>query len=433
MRDVVRGSRWVIGASAVAMLGWGTVLPYQYAYAAETRGWGGAVAAVAASLFSVAALFAGPIGGRFADRWDPARVAVVSKVAAAFAAGSLVAADSPTAFVVAMAAFGFAMAAGGPAQSVLLLRTSKSTDRRRTFAWLAAGQALGMGIGAFVAGYLVDLDRASGLDVGFLTAALGFGVSAGMIALLPRTADASVSGPAVAGGPSGPGRGGRGQGTEALRLVLRAPALRWTAILTVALALAFYAQFDTGLPAYALTVLDVPARTVGLAAAVNCFVLILLQLAVVRWTANRPAGPLLMAVGAIWLACWVALGLVASTPELAAVVLVGTFGVFALGETMYGPVLNPLVASLAPQGHVGSTLGLFTGLQTGVSALGPLVAGLVLSGGHGTGFIALHVVISAVAVGAAWQVHRHLRGRPTVPLAQSPVDRVEPDEELQAA
>jgi MFS family permease len=411
----VRGSRWVVGASAVAMLGWGTVLPYQYAYAATTRGWGGAVAAVAASLFSVAALFAGPVGGRLADRWDPAHVAVVAKIVAALAAGSLTVADSPGAFVAAMGAFGFAMAAAGPAQSVLLLRTSEGVDRRRTFALLAAGQALGMGIGAFVAGFLVDLDRPDGLDVGFLAAALGFAVSAAMIAALPREArSAAPVGPVV---PEGPG-----QASQALRLVLRAPALRWTAVLTVALALAFYAQFDTGLPAYALTVLGVEAQTVGLAAAVNCFVLIGLQLAVVRWTAKRPAAPLLMAVGAIWLACWVALGLVAGTPELAAVVLVSTFGVFALGETMYGPVLNPLVASLAPTGHVGSTLGLFTGLQTGVSALGPLVAGLVLSGGHGGGFVVLHVLISAVAVGAAWQVHRHLR-RPRA-AAPEPLDVV---------
>jgi MFS family permease len=399
----VRGSRWVVGASAVAMLGWGTVLPYQYAYASGTRGWGGAVAAVAASLFSVAALVAGPVGGRLADRFSPVLVAVVTKLAAALAAGSLVLADTPTTFVVGMAAFGFALAAGGPAQSVLLLERSASTDRRTTFAWLAAGQALGMGVGAFAAGYLVDLARPDGLDVAFLAAGAGFLVSAGMLATLPRGSAAPLPGsPTV--------HHGRGQAAEALRLVLRQPALRWTAVLTVALALAFYAQFDTGLPAYALTILDVPARTVGLAAAVNCFVLILLQLAVVRWTADRPAAPLLMAVGAIWLACWVGLGAVASFPALAPVVLVSTFGVFALGETMYGPVLNPLVASLAPEGHVGSTLGLFTGLQTGVSALGPLIAGVVLSGGHGREFVALHVLISAVAIAAAWRLKSHLAG-----------------------
>ena len=85
-----------------------------------------------------------------------------------------------------MAAFGFALAAGGPAQSVLLLERSASTDRRTTFAWLAAGQALGMGVGAFAAGYLVDLARPDGLDVAFLAAGAGFLVSAGMLATLPR-------------------------------------------------------------------------------------------------------------------------------------------------------------------------------------------------------------------------------------------------------
>lgn len=420
----MRGSRLVIGASAVAMLGWGTVLPYQYAYASITRGWGGAVAAIAASLFSVAALVAGPVGGRLADRWAPGVVGVVTRLAAALAAGALVLADTPTAYVVGMTAFGFALAAGGPAQSVLLLETSESTDRRTTFAWLAAGQALGMGVGAFVAGYLVDLDRPDGLDVSFVAAAAGFLLSAVMTAAVPRRPSLSGDGSAVVDA-------GRGQSLEAFRLVLRAPALRWTAVLTVALALAFYAQFDTGLPAYALTILHVPAQTVGLAAAVNCLVLIVLQLAVVRWTAHRPAAPLLMAVGAIWLACWVGLGLVASVPELAAVVLVTTFGVFALGETMYGPVLNPLVASLAPEGHVGSTLGLFSGLQTGVSALGPLVAGLALSGGSGTGFVGLHVLISAVAVGAAWRLRRHLAPGVRPSVGRAPATTA--DEALQPA
>src|SRR5689334_17552845 len=187
------------------MLGWGTVLPYQYAYAATTRGWGGAVAAIAASLFSVAA--------RLADRWSPALVAVVTKLAAALAAGSLVLAHTPTAYVIGMTAFGFAMAAGGPAQSVLLLENSASADRRTTFAWLAAGQALGMGLGAFVAGYLVDLERPDGLDIGFAAAAAGFLLSAVMTAALPRAAVTRQTGSPVV-------ERDRGQAAEALRLVL---------------------------------------------------------------------------------------------------------------------------------------------------------------------------------------------------------------------
>jgi hypothetical protein len=91
--------------------------------------------------------------------------------------------------------------------------------------------------------------------------------------------------------------------------------------------------------------------------------------------------------------------------------------VFALGETMYAPVLNPLTASLAPPGMVGTTLGVFSALQTGVSAAGPLLAGLALSGGTGGVFLAAHVGISVLAVGSAWRLWVLLRGA----AAETPV------------
>ena len=408
----MRRAGWVIVASAVAMLGWGTVLPYQYAYAAQTRGWGGLVAALAASLFSVGALVAAPVGGRLADRYSPALVAILSRVVAAVAAASLVAAATPTTFVAGMGVFGFAVAAAGPAQSVMVLERVSTGTRRTVFAWLASGQALGMGVGAFAAGYLVDLDRLDGMRPAFWTAAAGFAVSAVLVAVAARGVNDLTSPPVRV--PAAPG-----EAAAALRVVVRVPALRWTAVLTAALALAFYAQFESGLPAYALTVLGVSERTVGSAAAVNCLVILALQLAVVRWTAHRSAPKLLMAVAAIWAMCWVVLGGAARSPELAPALLVTTFGVFAVGETMYGPVLNPLVAQLAPPRHVGTTLGIFAGLQTGISAVGPLVAGVVLGAGLADAFVGLHVLICAVAVLAGWRVHRHLRPR-TAPAAPTP-------------
>ena len=271
----MRRAQLVIVASAVAMLGWGTVLPYQYAYAATTRGWGGMVAALAASLFSVGALAAAPVGGRLADRYPAALVAVVARLVAALAAGSLVLAGTPTTFVAGMALFGFALAAGGPAQSVLVLERVTGDGRRTVFAWLASGQALGMGVGAFAAGYLVDLDRADGMRPAFLAAAAGFVLSAALVALAARGVN-DLTSPRVRVPPA------PGETAAALRLVVRAPSLRWTALLTGALALAFYAQFESGLPAYALTVLDVSERSVGTAAAVNCLVILLLQMVVVR-------------------------------------------------------------------------------------------------------------------------------------------------------
>jgi MFS family permease len=401
-------ARLLIIASAIAMLGWGTVLPYQYAYAANTRDWGSLAAAAASSLFSVGALLAAPVSGRLADRLSPVAVAVGAKVVAALGVASLIAASSPGVFLLGMFVFGVGITAAAPAQTVLVLRWGgDGEDRRRVFAWQFTGQALGMAVGAFAAGYMVDLERPNGMWPAFATAAAGFVLSALLILAAGRGAPALDADELAADAAAQ--ASGRVAAGAALRLIWASPALRWTALVTTTLALGFYAQFESGLPAYALTMLDVEETVIGLAAAVNCVVIIVLQMVVVRLTARRSAPALLMAVGGIWTASWLLLAVASHAPGLAAALFVTTFGVFAVGETMYAPVLNPLTASLAPQGMVGTTLGVFTALQTGVSAMGPLVAGVVLGAGLGALFIALHIGVSLLAVLAAWRLRSCLR------------------------
>jgi MFS family permease len=406
----MKRARLLVLASTVSMLGWGAILPYQYAYAANTRGWGGLVAAAGSSLFSIGALAAAPIGGRMADRFDPARVVVVAKIVAAGATASLIVAGTPVLFLVGMFVFGAGITAAAPAQTVLVLRWVESTDRRRVFALVFTGSAVGMAIGAFTAGYLVDLKVIDGMWPAFATAAIGFLISAALIGLAGRSAPSDKV-------PSPQDAPNASAGT-AIRVILATPALRWTAVITVTLALGFYAQFESGLPAYAITVLRVSARTIGTASAVNCLVIVVLQMAVTKWTARRSAPSLLVAVGSVWVLSWLLLAASSVMPELAGTMFVVVFAVFAVGETMYAPVLNPLTASLAPSGMVGTTLGIFAALQTGVSAAGPLLAGVALSAGHGSLFVAVHVGISLIAVFAALRLGTLLSGtRTTQPSA----------------
>ncbi|HEV7147166.1 MAG TPA: MFS transporter [Pedococcus sp.] len=415
-------ARLLILASAVAMLGWGAVLPYQFAYAATTRGWGALVAAAASSLFSLGALLAAPLGGRLADRVSPVLVAVVSKLVAAAGVAWLIWADGPVTFLLGMFVFGLGITGAAPAQSVLVLRWVGGADRRRIFAWQFTGQALGMAVGAFAAGYVVDLSRSDGMWPGFAAAALGFLASAALLVVAgqPRWAvapvEASPEPDHLAREAPQPLGLGTASPRDSLRAIWAVPALRWTALITVTLALGFYAQFESGLPAYALEILHVSASTIGLAAAVNCVVIIILQMLVVRMTARRGGASLLMLVGAIWTAAWIVLATASLVPSVAGVLFVSSFGIFAVGETMYAPILNPLTASLAPSGLVGTTLGLFTALQTGFSAVGPLVAGIILGAGFGSLFIGLHIAISLVAVVAAWRLRTSMRTmRPTRP------------------
>lgn len=401
---VVKRAHLLVLSATVSTVGWGTVLPYQYAYASDTRGWGGLVAAAASSLFSIGALIAAPLGGRLADRRSPVRVAIVARLAAAVAALSLVVAGSPVTFLAGMLALGLAVTAGTPAQQVLVLRWVDGTERRRIFALMFSGQALGMAVGAFAAGYLVDLGRTNGMWSAFVVAAGGFVAASLLLALAGRGASPAVAEASVDGVEEAVGT------MDVLRLILHSPALRWTALITVTLALGFYAQFESGLPAYALTVLHAPVQSVGTAAAVNCVVIIVLQMAIVRWTARRSAPSLLLVVGLIWVMSWVLLAAASQLPGQAATMFIMTYGVFAVGETMYAPVLNPLTASLAPAGMVGTTLGFFAALQTGVSAVGPLLAGLALGAGQAALFVLAHLLICSVAVYAAWRLRALLPG-----------------------
>lgn len=397
-------AKLLILASSIGMLGWGAVLPYQYAYAADTRGWGSLAAAAAASLFSVGALVAAPVAGRLSDRFDPVLVAVLAQLLGAAGVGGLVLSDTPGTFLLGMFVFGLGLTAAVPAKQVLVLRWVGTNDRRKTFAYKFTGEAIGMAIGAFAAGHLVNLSEANGLDIGFLTAAAGFVISSVIIWSAGVGAEAHPD-----SGIEGSDAASAATPREAMRAIFSTPALRWTAVITVALALGFYAQFESGLPAYALTVLHVDAAAIGTAAAVNSIVIVALQVVVVRLTARRSAPSLLMAVGSIWTVSWLILSVAQFQPGVASALFVTTFGIFAVGETMYSPVLNPLTASLAPRGMVGQTLGTFAALQTTFSALGPLVAGVLLGAGLADGFLVLHVLISLVAVHAAWRLRVAMR------------------------
>lgn len=399
----------LIIASAIAMLGWGTVLPYQYAYAATTRGWGGMAGAAASSLFSVGALLAAPLGGRLADRYRPALIAIIARVVAAVAAFSLIIADNPVSFLIGMAAFGFGLSGGSPAQSVLALRWAPGAgDRRKVFAWIASGQALGMGIGSFAAGFLVHLDRTDGMLPAFLMAGGGFAVS-GLLITIAARGDRVLT-------PAGPAGDELAAGArQTLSMISSSKPLLLTAVISIALALAYNAQFESGLPAYGLTVLGIDEHLVGIAAALNCAVILALQVVVIKWTARRSAAVLLMIVGGFWVLAWTLLGLAAGLSELAPMIFLSTFGIFALGETLFAPVLNPLIAGLAPEGMVGSTLGIFTALQTGASTVGPLISGITLGAGLSSVFIVANIVISLAAVIAA------VRLRAALAAARHPV------------
>jgi hypothetical protein len=397
-------ARMITAAAFAGNLGWGAILPFQYAYVVNARHWGPTAGVLTGTLFCVGAVVSAPLAGRLADRLPAARLAVAFELLAAVACLAMGAASTATLFLAGMLVFGAAVTAAQPATQVLVLDCVAPADRRTVFAYQFTAMALGMGVGAFTAGWLVDLTRPGGMWPAFVSAALGFAASAGFVAAAARTA---TSAPTAVGTEAGGRFDVALSGLAGYRRLAASRPVRLFAIVSMLLAAGFYAQFETGLPAFALQSLHVAPTTVGTAAAVNCLVIVALQWLVVKVTGRHPGAVLLVVVAGIWVLTWLLLEVALFTGSAGAnLIFVLAFGLFAVGETMYAPVLSPLAAAIAPEGLVGTTLGTLAALRTGVSAAGPLVAGVLISAGLPHLFVIVHVAINAAAVAVAWRLWR---------------------------
>jgi MFS family permease len=407
-------ARLITAAAFTGSLGWGTILPFQYAYVVDARHWGSTAGMLTGTLFCLGAVVAAPLAGRLADRYSAGRVAVAVSLLAAVATLGMGLAGSVLTFLAGMLVFGAAVTAAAPATQVLVLESVPAARRRAVFAYQFTGMALGMAVGAFAAGLVVDLDTPSGMWPAFVAATLGFVVTAAFLAAATRS-EVSVDRPEVSADRACRDHGvstssttdsGR-DGWQTYRYLMGNRPVRLLGLLSIALAAGFYAQFETGLPAFALQSLSVEPTVVGTAAAVNCVVIVGLQWLVVRLTGDRDGAGLLVVVGAIWVGSWLLLeAALFVSPHVASALFVVAFAIFAVGETMYAPILSPLTAAVAPPGLVGTTLGALAALRTGISAVGPLVAGALLAFDLPHVFVLAHVVINAVAIVLALRLFR---------------------------
>jgi MFS family permease len=386
MSSSVRRLTLLLVGASLGAVGWGSVLPFLYADVAQARGFGATVAAVTFTAFALGALIASPLAGQLADRARPATVATVARLGMVVATGALMIADDSSSLWAAAFGYGAALAVLQPAVSVLVLRLTPARRRRDAFAWQFIGMNLGLALGGFAGGYLVDLSSATGARPAYVFAALCSLASAGLVYAVGRTVargDRTVDEPAEEVG---------------YRAVFRAPGVRWMLAVTGLLTLACYAQFDSGLPSYALTVLDVAPTTLGTAVAINAVLVAALTAPVVRATRGTSPATLLIICAALWIGVWLVLAAPMFGLSPASTFVVAGYALFSVGETMLAPVLTPLAAALAPAGATGRTLAAMNGAQTAATAVGPGVSGLLLALGLPAVFIAAQVLCCALAI-----------------------------------
>lgn len=387
----------LIVGSALAVGGWGAVLPYLYGDISTARGLGGLAAAGTFTAFALGSLVAAPIAGRLADTRPPTLVSAGASLAMAAGTVALALSDTVYGIWTAAAATGAAFAVGQPAVQVLLLEWSPADRRRDIFAWKFIANNVGIAGGGLAGGFLVTLDRPDGVRPAYAIAVLAAVAGAGLVASVGRRGRVACPEPVVSG---------------SLVTVLRTPAMQTLLGVTFLLMLACYAQLDAGLPAYALSALHVKPSLLGTAVAINCVLVSVLTAPVVRATRHRDSATLLATCATVWIGCWLLLGLPMVISVGTTAMMIGGFGGFAVGETMLSPVLSPLAARLAPTGSAGRALGVVTGAQTAAQAIGPALSGALFALHLPAGFIVLQIACCLASIALATRLGRLLRTLP---------------------
>ncbi len=186
-------------------------------------------------------------------------------------------------------------------------------------------------------------------------------------------------------------------------------------LLSGALAYLVYVAIETVLPIAAVNTHHIAPSVWGFIVIINPVLVTLFQLRLTRATTWFPAGPKLVTAMLLMGGSFLLL-LVSATPAMFAVVIT----IFVIGEMLWVPTSQAIVAGLAPEDVRGAYMGAF-GATAGVGfALGPMVAlGLQQGYGEGAGWLffasisVVAAVTGAIAVRSA-EGRRHGEPLPSV-------------------
>lgn len=384
-------------ADTLHWLGTGLVLPFLLIYLDQVRDFGLRPASLIVALTGFAALVGTPVAGTLIDRFGARRTLIGSALVTAVGALALAFVQSlPQAFAVA-ALYGLGKAALLPAAVSLLVTVVPPEARSGMFALRYTGLNAGIGLGSALSGLLVSLERPGSFVLIFTLQALLLCVYGGMVGTLKALRE-----PRERSGQPGPHH-------PALAL-WRDPAFVRVWALAALIFVVGLGQLSNGFAVYAVQDVGLTARVVGWALAANTFVIVVLQLPVLRWLEGHRRTSALAWLFVTWALAWSVAWLAGLWPGAtpAMIALVVSAMLFGVGETLMAPSLTPLPADLAPEGLLGRyNAGFALSFAVG-RVVAPLVAGFLLGGAHAWGFFAVMLVGCAAGVWLSARLQRRL-------------------------
>jgi MFS family permease len=296
----------------------------------------------------------------------------------------------------AAAIVGFGAAVIWPAQDSLLANSVSARQRSSVFSVRHATLNAGFGLGGVGAALVIDVSAPTTFEFVYLLDALSFLI---FIPILMRLPDDDRS--LIAETSKGARLGYRDIFREKVFLRLLA--------LTALLILVGYAQYHAAFPAFATEVGELSMRALGIAFAANTFVVVAVQLVVLKMMTGRLRTHGLMLLCSFWAAAWAATLLGGEVGGVLSVSLfVSAMALFGVGETLMSPTMPAIVNDLAPDELRGRYNGVYTLAWTSGFMVGPALAGAALASGFDTELFIALIGLCGVAAVVAARLEHHL-------------------------
>ncbi len=405
-----REGRWLLSTVAVQTLGRGLTLPFTVIYLHEVRGFSLDVAGALMAFIAVVALAVTGPGGALTDRVGARRVLLFSTTCQLVGCAVLAFATTEAVAALAMVFLGINFGMSWPAFNSLIAAVTTGEARQQYFGINFALVNLGIGLGGVVGGLYADVSRPHTFTVIFLADAVSMLVP---IALLLGPLR-HVTGHHVAPDDAEAGSG-------SYRAILRDPGVVAMTALTFMAVFVGYGQLEAGFPAFARQVGEVSTRVIGFSFAVNTAVIVGLQFLVLRRIAGHRRTRVMLAMCALWVASYAALGATGMVPgTVAAAGVLAFMALFALGETMMQPTIPAITNDMAPDHLRGRYNAVNAGAFQAGAIGGPLFAGFVLDRGWPAAYVGVLVagcgLIAVLALVVERLIAPHVNGVPAEPV-----------------
>jgi MFS family permease len=360
-------SRKMVLGIALNAIGGGMTLSLLIVYLHEMRGFSITFGGLLLSWGAVVSLAASTPLGALIDRVGPKKVMVVGLLLNSVAATSLAFAATQIHVIVALTAINVAGQAIWPSQSVVLTRVTPEEHRSKIFGLNFMLLNLGLGLGGLISSLIIQEGSLRSFQIMYWVDGAAFLIYLGIIlSLHGEGLDRYIP---QAHEPQ--------QGSY--RELFKIKPLMLLGSGGIILFTFGYGVIQAGVPIFATEFLGLSPKWLGLIFGVNTLAIFTLQPLVMRILERYSKYNALIAIGIIWSASWIFVGISPLLPLIASgIALCMSQLIFAVGEMVQAPIIPTLANELAPE-HIRGRANAFMSLQWSISGVaGPAITGLML-------------------------------------------------------